>query len=699
MNEGRQSGAGNMEPKAELPVESSSTRLGDIQGLRALAVLLVVVYHAGLPLPGGFVGVDVFFVISGFVITSLLVRDLRSYGRIRFLRFYTRRVRRLLPALGVVLVFTATASAVLQSPLGAQQDTAVTGLGASVWLANGALYVITGGYFDNAADSIPLLHTWSLAVEEQFYLVFPALLLTGFLLGRRRRGLVGAATAVTVVLVLSFGLSLWLSYGNALPGVAKTQTAAFYLAPTRAWEFGVGALVALWATRGSRAGRALSLVAPGVGVLMLITSAVATHSTTPFPGLAALLPVVGTALLILAGRGRSNPVSRALSARPLQWIGDLSYSWYLWHWPFIVFADLIWPDLSVGKVCAALVSLGAAWLCYTYVEQPIRHRVSPSPLATLRIVAVSVVAPLVLFAGLYGGASKAWGNDRIASMNDQVGPEPAGYAEGCHTTTPISQRDIGRCTWNADAPGAPIYLLGDSNGVQYSDGLIAAGRALNRPVVVATMGGCPFIDVTIIQSNVKQVDCWTYVSDALAWLQRQPDGTVVTAAANEAINQRETEILAPGSSRSADAPSTKAAAWQTGLASVLRRVSATGHQPLSILTIPHFGSGDGPYWNPAECPLPELWKKPGRCGVTKSRGVSDTQQQLGLAAERTAVKETRTPSVNLRDKLCRGSAGECATNTGNSWIYRDGLHITTRMSRELAPDLVEALRRGDNQDD
>jgi len=341
----------------------------DVQGLRAIAVLAVMVYHAGLPLPGGFTGVDMFFVISGYVITEMLLREWHSTGRIRLGQFYLRRFKRLVPALATVVVVTVVLAIVLVPPLSGQNRALFTGIGAMLFGANVVVGVLGDDYFNSAAQSNPLLHTWSLSVEEQFYFAFPLLLLFGLALVGKRWGFRrGAALVVGAVVATTFTIAV-IAARIDLP--AGELILGFYSPIARAWEFGVGALVALASPILASLPRALGGIAGALGTFGVVLGFVLVDSSTPFPGVWALLPVMGTALMIAGGTISSGGVlTRGLGAKPMSTVGDWSYSLFLWHWPFVVFSGLIWTRNETISTIAVFASVVPAVLSYYLLEQP-----------------------------------------------------------------------------------------------------------------------------------------------------------------------------------------------------------------------------------------------------------------------------------------------------------------------------------------
>lgn len=332
----------------------------DIDGLRAVAVLAVVFFHYGVPgFSGGFAGVDIFFVISGYLITALISADM-AQGRFTLMRFYEKRARRILPALFVLLIATTIVATLILFPNDFRRY-AGSALATVFFSSNFEFWRVTG-YFDVAAIQKPLLHTWSLGVEEQFYLLFPAILL-----GLRHFGHRGRLFAIGGILFASLGLAIW--------GVRSVPDAAFYLAPFRFWELMIGAMLALGlvpAAKDARIANAASLA----GAAAVTVSLLGYSHATLFPGEAALLPCVGTALIVYGGAAAKPLVNRALSLRPVVFVGLISYSLYLWHWPVHVFARYyLYRDLTPAEtaICMA-ASFALAILSWRFVERPFRHR-------------------------------------------------------------------------------------------------------------------------------------------------------------------------------------------------------------------------------------------------------------------------------------------------------------------------------------
>ncbi|WP_157124686.1 acyltransferase family protein, partial [Nocardia pseudovaccinii] len=343
----------------------------DIEGLRAVAVLAVVLFHANTPgLGGGFIGVDVFFVISGFLVTGILWREAASADTIGLLRFYGARARRLLPAAGVVVVATAIGAAILLPPLQARQ---VLGDGIASALYTGNYRLALHGTDYLAADTLPspFQHFWSLGVEEQFYLLWPALI-AGTAWFARRRGIGSGAVlpylvVLAIVATLSFAISL--TWTHTLPPWA------FFSLPTRAWELGAGGMIALTAGAWSRLPKSVAAPAGWIGLTLIAGACTQLNAKTPYPGTAALLPVLGTALVIVSGCAETRfGVGRGLAVPVMRAIGRVSYSWYLWHWPVLLLAPYVLGHQlgRGGSMGTVMMAGGLAMLTLWLVENPVR---------------------------------------------------------------------------------------------------------------------------------------------------------------------------------------------------------------------------------------------------------------------------------------------------------------------------------------
>ncbi len=430
----------------------------DIDGLRAVAVLAVVFFHAGFAgFEGGFVGVDVFFVISGYLITKLIVED----PRFSLLAFYQRRARRLLPALAVVVLVTSVAAYIFFLPeefLAFSKSVVAT----TLFSSNILFWKEAGSYFDAPPDLKPLLHTWSLAVEEQFYFVYPLLLI----FCRR------ALRSRWIILLLPLCLISLVASAHAVS--SRNEEAAFYLAPFRAWEFLLGTLLAVGAVPRLRHRVAREMLT-AFGLALIVWSIVTYTEALPFPGLNALAPCVGAALLIWLGGEQDTIVGRVLSSPPLGFIGLLSYSIYLWHWPLFVFAHyILMQDLTWStKVGLVLVTFPISYLSWRYVELPVRRG---TYWRGWRIVAAGAAATAASLCLGYAAIATNGLPGRIApeilalnqprtKMDDRV---------ECHNVSEVRVNVSDLCIRGATGTAPSFVLVGDSHAYALSGGVFAA---------------------------------------------------------------------------------------------------------------------------------------------------------------------------------------------------------------------------------
>ncbi len=480
----------------------------DIDGLRALAIIPVVLFHAHVPgFSGGFVGVDLFFVISGFLITGILVREIDA-GSFSLVHFYERRARRILPALLVMIAAVLVLAAWLYLP----DDFAAVPRSALMTLAflGNLWFFLNTGYFAGGADTMPLLHAWSLAVEEQFYVGFPVLLwLIARSAPRRRTAIVAGIAA------LSFALAVWKQ--DSADGMA------FYLLPMRAWELLVGALLALGAVpaianKSAREGL-------GIAGLALVAFSVAVYDRqTVFPGVTALAPVAGAALLIHCAPGTF--AGRLLAGRPLVAIGLISYSLYLWHWPVFVFTEYArdQPLAGAWRAGAVALSLALGWASWRFIEQPFRN---PQAFTRRRIFVWSGtgMAALAAAAGLMVP---------LGGWDSRFAPQVLQLAKGREDFSP--QRDVcltdriygdsEDCTLGA-AGRAGVLLWGDSHGVELAYVLGERAAASGTGLIQRTRASCPPVPGF---RRAGDPGCSRFNADVLALLARRADVRTVYLA-------------------------------------------------------------------------------------------------------------------------------------------------------------------------
>ncbi|MEX2359689.1 MAG: acyltransferase family protein [Gammaproteobacteria bacterium] len=482
----------------------------DIDGLRAVAVILVVLYHAGAPgFSGGFVGVDVFFVISGYLITRIL-QDEMGHGAFSLSGFYARRARRLLPALIVVLGCTLLLGAFTALPSDFERM-AKAAIATLLFVSN-IFFWTEAGYFSPAAESSYLLHTWSLGVEEQFYILYP--LFFGLFFRRARQFLVPALTGVALV-----------SLATSVVGSHIFPGASFYLAPTRAWELLAGGLLALSPAHGRELSAAAS-AAGWAGLAMIFTAAGLYTSTAVFPGIAAALPVLGAVLVIASGNAPESPVRRLLALRPLVYIGLASYSLYLWHRPVLFFFRDYFDDNLVGAaIVGVLISFVLSAASLHLVERPFRS--GPMPRSKLRALTAAGVALFV-----FGGVVTASGGlpfrvaPEIRTMDNIIeARNPRAFS--CRTDGAIISSRF--CLSSPE--GTPSFAIwGDSHALVLSPGIFDAAHGAGATGQLISHSSCPPL-FGVTRAGWRNRDCAEHNSKSLQYLEHSSEiKTVIMVA-------------------------------------------------------------------------------------------------------------------------------------------------------------------------
>jgi peptidoglycan/LPS O-acetylase OafA/YrhL len=711
----------------------------DIEGLRGIAVTLVVLFHAGLlsqastQLTGGFIGVDLFFVVSGFLITGLLVRERERTGKISFSRFYARRVRRILPAAAVVLLITiplANGLTTLVDRSSVMED----GASAALSIAN-IRFAITTDYFNPVSYS-PFLHFWSLGVEEQFYFVWPAIL--AIVAWKFPRA--GAAVALTVIAVASFAASVIIT--------DSSPSTAFYMLPTRAWQLAAGGLLAVGSGSLDRlpaalkgAYRQLLAFAGWAALAALITAAwVIDSTTTLYPGLVAIVPTIAGVLLIASGMERTGP-GVVLRLLPIRFLGKISYSLYLWHWPMLILGGLflngqLWQPLSQTQaVVLALLSIPVATASWLLVEEPFRRGIIPLPRPS-RVVAAGVAVMLIV--AMVGTNFDFSAQSALASLNgptDTSTPEatatdtaipatptptpslvslppgdtptptpqytpalaptlvpgtPSSYAvtsalspslgraatdyeapwhSGCLGFSSATTPSTSKCVYGNPNGTYTVALVGDSHASALFPGVNLVARAHGWKLTAYLKIDCPFLDMGV---------------DIALPLPRRPYPSCSTWNGNvvSKLKQSPPDLVIVSMSR-----------WiwpaNGGSDVVSRDISALTRQiqklpPSSKVVIIQ------------DPPLPTYEKVPDclsahltdyrKCAITRSRAVGSN---MG-AREKGAAKATGAGLIDLTSAVCPGT-GNCPVVINNMIVWRDEHHLTATFSASLAPAIDAQL--------
>ena len=696
----------------------------DIQALRAIAVLLVVANHLWpTRLTGGFVGVDVFFVISGFLITTHLVGEIGRTGRVSLPQFYARRARRLLPAALTVGVATLAAT-LLWMPADRWARVAREIFASAAYVENWILTASSVNYSDRGQPATPAQHYWSLSVEEQFYLLWPiALVGLGWLLARRFPGRIAARPGVLIAAISALGA---LSFGFSVFQTATDPAAAYFNTFGRAWEFMAGALIAVIAPLCGRwlATRPLLTLrgaAQLTGYLLILASAVRFDEVTQFPGPWALVPVLGTAIVIVSGPDmpRWSP-ARLAHWRPVKYIGDLSYSLYLWHWPIIVVLPFALGRevRSLDRLTMLALSFVLAMLTKRFVEDPGRTKLfaGARPRRTLLAVLASVTVMGLCAAGTVwaANAAAARGTQRIeravgsgcfaagalapgSSCASPFGPAlftagaaaeaPWGEAAASPecTTAPADRQILARgkpsyveCSFDKRSSSASerpftAWLVGDSHAEHWKAAVNDIGRGNGWDVRHTMQGGCPSVPTRLVTafgeatSATKQDECTSWIRDVSARvLADAPDLVIVS-------NFASTEIVDDGSGRP------QPAQLRDGMAETLRAWADAGTQVVVIRDVPTAGSQLG-----AECVAANAGAD--RACVAPAAEVLRADPMIEAVAD---LGDPRITTVDLSDYFCVD--GECSGVIGGLPVFYDADHLSASYSRSLAPMLADAL--------
>jgi peptidoglycan/LPS O-acetylase OafA/YrhL len=639
----------------------------DIQGLRAIAILMVLGYHAGLPgFGGGFAGVDVFFAISGYLIIGLLVRESEDSSGIDLARFYARRMRRLLPASLCMAACTLLAGWAFLSPIELTR-LAASATAASAYASNLWFLKQSTNYFNSAVGSNPLLHTWSLSVEEQFYLVCPALIALCMRKGRTKRAL---TILFLFVGAMSFGANIWLTH--------SFQSIAFFSPLTRAWEFVLGGLASLMQNERSLQ-RILRPAIAWMGAMLVIGSAVFLRPENGFPGLMAAIPVVGTTLLLLCSRedARSRTLTRLLESRAFQWIGDISYSLYLWHWPVLVFGAILLRDRSTTLITFPLLVLSGliATASHEFLEKRIQLAGGGAPSVRHWIrVGLAMTAT-----GIAVGLAFTWLGNRSQWL-----PPNAAFA---HASAPdaIEDKDcltgfrsdrLKPCTFGQDR-GEAVVLWGDSHAAQWLPALRSAAETKGWRLILLAKASCPSAMVPVYNPRLQrnEEECVRWRRAALSYIKSIRPRLLL-------ISNSSAYIARPGFADEYARLSSDE--WEAGVRSTLNAVSPSTGLVVLLRDTPRLEI-DVPVCLARAASHPGIFSSR-ECDVSPKRALAGAIWQTEASA---AAGFTNAALLDMTDQFCTSIL--CPARANGIVVYRDGNHMSLDYSRFLGKPLAGAL--------
>lgn len=672
-------------------LDISSGHRRDIQGLRGIAVLMVVLYHAELFLHGGFIGVDVFFVLSGFVITRSLAKELNETNRVALGKFMLRRIRRLLPALALVFIVIIPLS-VFFAPAGGIDRGLDTAAWAGLFNANTYLSLQSQSYFSTSLELNPFLHTWSLSVEEQFYLFFPTVILGTWILARKSRlqnktVLAGALSVLAITSLMFSELLVRESIDTSLDtpiGVIEFgRLGAFYSAFSRAWEFLAGALVALLVSKPLMGDRARSIFVVA-GLSGLAYSSVFFTDAIPFPGLAALLPVIATVSILIGwDTGWSSSL---LSKSFLQYLGDVSYSWYLWHWPLIVFSNAWFENTAWDSPwLAAVVGLAAlipAELSRRIVENPIRFSKRVTPRGTISLGVGCVLIPLLLVS--FGQASVSGGLSADSGRLETVSEFHLDVTLGCDRSVVTEPGRDERCRFRLEGSEGKALLIGDSNAGHVSEGLRAAALESGYELEIDTFSGCAFGDIKVeFQGNLRSACLDNHDRVINKAINGGFDTVFIGHAADILATNPDTVLIDQQGNRFTSAEE-KVSLFGAEITEEVQVLTDAGLRVIVLQPVPR-----PLHWDPGACSLLR-WAGSGPPCDLDIEFRDLTEQADLLKPVTTGLLTADAEIVSLINSLCPDQV--CVSEIDGVFLYRDTEHLSVAGSEIVAPVFTRALQ-------
>ncbi|TLM85740.1 acyltransferase family protein [Pseudarthrobacter sp. NamE5] len=699
--------------RPQVSLKPSRSYRGDIQGLRSVAILAVFLYHLKLPfMPGGFVGVDVFFVISGYLITGILVRQLTTEGSISLVEFYSRRAKRLLPAATVVLLATAGLTLAFV-PVTRWASIGWDVVASTLYVQNWRLAADSVDYLRSDAAPSPLQHFWSLGVEEQYYVVWPLLLMISAVVLTWRRGKKSKLVdSRRLFRVLVFVLCLVIS-ASLIWSVYYTETAAgpaYFASTTRFWQLATGALLAISINYLERVPALPAAVMGWLGTAGIIFAVITIDETVPYPGIVAMVPTFAAALVIASGvRRRFGGPEFILGSTPMRFIGDISYSLYLWHWPFIVIAGDVFGELTVpvgaGVLCLSLL---LAYLTYRFVEVPFSksYVLSVSPSRGLQVGLACMVAaclvggalvqstrsqeataaaaaynatlpkfsldgqvqePAVAFGAMTLPAEPRAAIQDILSTAENIQPAPVAAANDFPDciSAKVDESDVRTCEYGIADSTSHVALVGDSHAKQWIPALEYIARSKGWRLTAYIHDACPFATGQLVREGVAYTAC-------IEWNSKMLDALVNDDRIKMVITSNYTKSA--GIAGASDEVSAMAEAYRSSWGTLIQ----------SGISVAVIRDTPAPARNIPDCVAANLGDLK-KCAVPRSQAADDK----GLAQVAAASGFEGVKFIDLNDFIC--PADLCAPVIGEVLVYRDSDHLTATYVRSLTPRLEEPL--------